>query len=539
MKTIENINNEYINKITENDIFARQLLKPFLNIDNQELTMQLQELSDYLKNIEIDYEIISKKIKESATNVDDNLLKRISTEDYILFKDENYGKIEDELYIFNEEIVLCCINLSSEKSDYVLMNVDSDSIRNIKELLNTNFVYKYKMILFGLKKYNNYIPDYVIEYANKNMYSQNDRVECYIWSEKQGIKLSESYYHLGLLYANDGILKDTEKAIRLLESAGIRESNIELAKLFARKNEYTKAINYAEKAKDDFLVNQCKNELLELNKEKEAKRVKENIIKDYVDKYIRITKKNCIKLNIRSESSDDNPIKSKLGGNPYMPFIEEWPKDKSGDYMPLLIQINFSDFISDKFPKTGLLQIFVDKELSYPAEYSIKYYNDLSKESIKEYPKIDLSHFVLDKCYSIEFSDSEVFMPISDYRANDIINSMVNEILTNKEKLEKLKETEGIENNEKNQIIDLLYDQLYDENNQAQITLGGYADFTQTDPRVYEKDKNKLTECLFKMDSCGEVEFNIGDSGIISVLISEDDLKNCRFDKAILDWDCC
>ena len=41
------------------------------------------------------------------------------------------------------------------------------------------------------------------------------------------------------------------------------------------------------------------------------------------------------------------------------------------------------------------------------------------------------------------------------------------------------------------------------------------------------------------MDSCGEVEFNIGDSGIISVLISEDDLKNCRFDKAILDWDCC
>ena len=71
------------------------------------------------------------------------------------------------------------------------------------------------------------------------------------------------------------------------------------------------------------------------------------------------------------------------------------------------------------------------------------------------------------------------------------------------------------------------------------MTLGGYADFTQTDPRAYEKEKTTLTECLLKVDSCGDYEFYIGDSGILSVLISKEDLEQCRFENAVLDWDCC
>ena len=87
-------------------------------------------------------------------------------------------------------------------------------------------------------------------------------------------------------------------------------------------------------------------------------------------------------------------------------------------------------------------------------------------------------------------------------------------------------------------IYQLLEVGLYDYIENAPIMLGGYGDFTQTDPRVYEAEKKRLTECLVKIDENGDEEFCIGDAGIISVLISEEDLRNKNFENAVLDWDC-
>ena len=70
------------------------------------------------------------------------------------------------------------------------------------------------------------------------------------------------------------------------------------------------------------------------------------------------------------------------------------------------------------------------------------------------------------------------------------------------------------------------------------ITLGGYADFTQSDPR-YDVKENR-DECLFKLDSCGSYDkISIGDSGILFALISQEDIENKNFENAIVDWDCC
>ena len=70
------------------------------------------------------------------------------------------------------------------------------------------------------------------------------------------------------------------------------------------------------------------------------------------------------------------------------------------------------------------------------------------------------------------------------------------------------------------------------------LMLGGYADFTQTDPRDYNASKEQ-TECLFKIDSCYSETLNIGDAGIMVGLITPEDLKNGNLSNTFTSWDCC
>lgn len=81
------------------------------------------------------------------------------------------------------------------------------------------------------------------------------------------------------------------------------------------------------------------------------------------------------------------------------------------------------------------------------------------------------------------------------------------------------------------------YEEFEENTSNPLITIGGYANFTQTDPREYKiKDKEV---CLFKLDSYyNSRKFNIGDIGIIFALISKDDIKKCNFENTIVDWDC-
>jgi uncharacterized protein YwqG len=66
--------------------------------------------------------------------------------------------------------------------------------------------------------------------------------------------------------------------------------------------------------------------------------------------------------------------------------------------------------------------------------------------------------------------------------------------------------------------------------------IGGYAFFTQCDPRDYNKNK-KNDILLFQIDTDAEIMF--GDSGVANFFINEDDLINKRFEKAYFNWDCC
>lgn len=64
--------------------------------------------------------------------------------------------------------------------------------------------------------------------------------------------------------------------------------------------------------------------------------------------------------------------------------------------------------------------------------------------------------------------------------------------------------------------------------------IGGYAYFTQNDPRDHSKKDDLL---LLQLDTDHEIMF--GDSGVAHLFINPRDLADQKFDRAWFYWDCC
>lgn len=249
--------------------------------------------------------------------------------------------------------------------------------------------------------------------------------------------------------------------------------------------------------------------------------------KRVVEKFKEITKKECYRVAI----VDGNPsiLDNKIGGNPYLPIGEEYPKDNNGDFMPLLLQVNLKGIDLEGYPNSGILEIFTDKSLNWPCEYAIRYFAE-GLQYQEELPEIDLSEYIIKEAYKIDLIKDFCHMPSSDYRFPKVVCPIVNEIY-------------GVKTSSYRDIDDLWdgiewYDVLLEETRDIPITIGGYANFTQSDPR-HDSMENR-DECLFKLDSAADYnKFDIGDSGILFAIISQQNIESMHFDKTFVDWDCC
>ena len=227
----------------------------------------------------------------------------------------------------------------------------------------------------------------------------------------------------------------------------------------------------------------------------------------------------------------DGPISltdSKIGGNPYLPEGEELPKSAKGEYMPLFFQINFEGIELENYPNKGILQLFADKDVDWPTEFKIRYYEDISKPSQTIFPEIDLKYFFIQSEVKVTFEKAQTFINVSDFRFNDMF-------------CEAVKKHYDLDINgwmDLEDVTDVNLDDIFDAFNTDSGNIGGYADFTQTDPRENELGED-YTECLIKIDSVFDSEIEIGDSGIAWVLMTKEDLANKNFDNAAFDWDCC
>lgn len=253
------------------------------------------------------------------------------------------------------------------------------------------------------------------------------------------------------------------------------------------------------------------------------------MIEKIMELYKERTKKECYRIEIE-ENVTPNIMDDKIGGIPYLPIGEEYPVDKNNNAMPLLVQINLKNIQLDDYPKEGILEIFIDKECSWPCDYKVKYYPTIG-EYRTDISEMNISNYIYEKPLKIKLVKDIEHMPLTDYRFPNVMSEVIKEI-SNIEvhtffEIETFFKQNG-------------YD-MYDELSKINIfpgNLGGYADFTQTDPRPIKNEENKI-ENLVKIDSNLGHGIMIGDCGIIFSFISKEDIKNGNFVNAIVDWDCC
>ena len=238
------------------------------------------------------------------------------------------------------------------------------------------------------------------------------------------------------------------------------------------------------------------------------------------------TIKECYKVSY--EEREVGILDDKLGGMPYLPINEEYPVTSKGKPMGLLLQVNLKNIDLEGYPKKGILEIFIDSEFEWPLEYQIKVFEE-GLEYQTELENIDYNYFPVSTPLAITLSKDICQMPISDYRFSVLFLEIVNEFC-------------GIEVDSVWDLEDEVdfdwYDLVYQNIVSHPITIGGYADFTQTDPRDGEIEGYE--ECLFKLDGGSDYKhFCVGDSGIIFTLISKENIVNNHFEEAKVDWDCC
>lgn len=254
-------------------------------------------------------------------------------------------------------------------------------------------------------------------------------------------------------------------------------------------------------------------------------------------------------IKIKIKEADKLPLfASKFGGVPYWPPEIPYPVDKQGNKLLLLAQINFSEMppLPD-FPTTGLLQFLMTRNI-----YEMNFYDNPTRQddwrvvyhaeinpaideqsvltlNIPYAPQIfdeeDDGGFPVDTQYRLSFEPAEIRIGTECIGFDKALKNAAKEV--------------GIKLN-KNDLSDL--EVLFGEKAWEKIKqhtvenlIGGYPDFTQTDPRDERKYK-KHSVLLLQIESDEGIMW--GDCGVGNFFIRPDDLRKKDFSKVLFHWDC-
>ena len=217
------------------------------------------------------------------------------------------------------------------------------------------------------------------------------------------------------------------------------------------------------------------------------------------------------------------PLKtSKFLGRPFFPKIKEYPKDAQGRPMILIAQLNFEEIPPlEGFPEKGILQLFFSAEDWYDDDYKIIYHTPIEMNAL---PMTDFS-FLKEEDY--EESPIHNVHELSFVHDVDMGSTEDSQFGFINERQDFWDFIEDLEDDLANDILQYL--------DGGGHKLGGYAAFTQSDPR--EDDIEALNDIqLLQIDSDDAIMF--GDCGVGHIFISKEDLAALNFDKAYFYWDC-
>ncbi len=213
---------------------------------------------------------------------------------------------------------------------------------------------------------------------------------------------------------------------------------------------------------------------------------------------------------------------SKFGGHPYLPKGSEYPKTSKGKYLHLLAQINFTEIPPlNPFPQTRILQFFIDDDTyglncGHPTQqdtFRVIYYPQIDQNNIESdfsfLPQPEM--FPFENATSLSFEKKDMPVGFCDYQYDKYF-----------------KDTDDNFND--------AYAETYDSSGHH---MGGYAYFTQTDPRDYGNAHSDKTILLLQIDSDSDNDIMWGDAGVANFFISEANLRNKIFTDVFYNWDCC
>ncbi|WP_334079177.1 YwqG family protein [Microbulbifer sp. M83] len=233
-----------------------------------------------------------------------------------------------------------------------------------------------------------------------------------------------------------------------------------------------------------------------------------------------------------------HPWQSKFGGRPYWPRDLDYPRADNGRSLFLLAQLNFEEIPElpsfPGLPDSGLLQFFItdDDLLGLPLDgagvatgkahrasnYRVVYHPVIERDTAALEPDVpdtrDAEFFPLQDEYALTFSRESGLPALADYRFGRT----------------------GID---LSSLPDEVMDELFDRNEADGSRIGGYANFTQDDPR--EGETENAWPLLFQMDSESRegVEILWGDAGVGNFFIRPQDLARRDFSRVWYNWDCC
>lgn len=236
---------------------------------------------------------------------------------------------------------------------------------------------------------------------------------------------------------------------------------------------------------------------------------------------------------IATPSDEIKVTDSSFGSIPFIPLGFDYPKDGNNKPMLPLAQLNFSEIpkLAD-YPNKGLLQFYIRNDDCYgldfddpinPHSFRVIYIEN--PEELTQDKNVSFVQKLLEsenspvyKPHKLSFSKKTDYVGLIDYRralhSFNVEDWYVNYDPKIKDRLENIS-----------------YD-IFCINGHK---IGGYAYFTQTDPREYQEHP-KQSQVLFQMDSDDEIMW--GDVGVGNFFISSEDLIKKDFTKVMYNWDC-
>lgn len=238
--------------------------------------------------------------------------------------------------------------------------------------------------------------------------------------------------------------------------------------------------------------------------------------------------------SIKATPKEDLALEeSKFGHYPCIPLDFDYPKDSEGMFMYPLAQINCKDIPALKgYPESGYLQFYIT---AFDEVYGLDFDNQQSQKNFRvlyfteketEQFKVDFSF--LDEVMQVD--TLPVYKPHALEKTKSIEYQGLWDVRYEKQEINLLNIAKQYPT-----IEDELWDSVHEAFPSNGHKIGGYAYFTQDDPR-FGHDIFKDYILLLQIDSDDEIMW--GDVGVANFFIHPDDLSKKDFSKVMYSWDC-